>query len=76
MQYKVIKRFPTPARTFQLHSLLFHFELSNFSFLPTALFNNMYFPLVDQKWRINVTDSTYIESTDFGNKIEPEVLIK
>ena len=41
MQYKVIEKFPTSARTFQLHAFQFHFEfsnlkVSNFSFFPTS----------------------------------------
>ena len=41
-----------------------------------VLSEKFYIRFSGSKKRINVTDSTYIESTDFGNKIEPEVLIK
>ena len=34
---KVITNFPTSARTFQLHSFQFHFELSKFSFFQQHL---------------------------------------
>ena len=35
MQHKVIKKFQISARTFQLHSFQFHFELSNFLKIST-----------------------------------------
>ena len=38
--------FPTSARAFQLHSFQFHFELTNFSFFQTALFNYTYPPRI------------------------------